>query len=108
MNRTWIDSNPREFNVGDIICDKDQSFLRLIIYKDNIALQCIGLVHCAFTENCDKHPIFPIYFNEIGICGELLKLGNLSDFSSFITKVREEVICTINNIEGYYNYIEEE
>ena len=91
----WTSDNPREFNVGDIICNKKlQDFLRLVVYVDDNALWCTGLVHCALTENCENHPIFPMYFDEIEneTYEPLLRLGNLKDYSDYIDDVHMEVL----------------
>jgi len=100
----WTSCNIKEFVAGDIICNKEkQEFLRLVVYVDDTALWCVGLVHCSLTENCNPHPIFPIYFDEIeqGVWEPLLKLGNLNDYSNYINDVHDEVLNAINNIEGY-------
>ena len=91
----WISDNPRDFNAGDIICNKAlQDFLRLIVYADDNAIWVTGLVHCSLTENCENHPIFPMYFDEIerGVYEPLLRLGNLEDYSNFISDVHMEVL----------------
>lgn len=96
MNKSrWISDNPRDFNIGDIICYKHkQDFLRLVVYVEDNALWVTGLVHCALTENCESHPIFPMYFDEIenGYCEPLLRLGNLKNYSNYINDVRMEVL----------------
>lgn len=105
MKSRWISSNPKEFVPGDIICNRDkQNFLRMVVYKDDVALWCVGFIHCAFTENNDNHPIFPIYFDEInaGIWQELIRLGNISDYNSYISRIEGEVIHAIKRIEGYF------
>ena len=104
MGSDWISKNPKDFRAGDIICNsKDQSFLRLVLYVDDVAIWAVGLVHCALTVNMDKHPIFPIYFKEIedGYVDPLLRLGNLNDYSSFVDNIQGEVKDYINTIEGY-------
>ena len=103
MNSRWISHNPKEFKVGDIICNTStQSFLRLVVYIDDIAIWCVGLVHCSFTENNKSHPLFPIYFNEIENSEEqLTKLGNLNDYAGFIKDIQNEVVDKIKKIDGY-------
>ena len=100
----WINHNPREFVAGDIICDRDlQTNLRLVLYTDDAAIWVTGFVHCAFTENNDEHPIYPMYFNEIdeGIWPKLTKLGNLNDYLAFIPRVQDEIKTNIESIENY-------
>lgn len=90
----WISHNPKEFVTGDIICDRElQDNLRLVLYTDDKAIWVTGLVHCAFTENKEKHPVYPMYFEEIneGIWPELTRLGNLKDYSEFIPRVQNEI-----------------
>lgn len=92
-NSRWMSTDYKNFKAGDIICDKEkQSFLRLIVKADDKAIWCVGLVHAALTENNDKHPIYPIYFDEIekGEWGELLRLGNLDDYKEYIERVQDE------------------
>ena len=90
---SWIDSNPRNFVPGDIICNtEDQSHLRIVIYTSKEALLVSSIVHCALTEVSKEHPIYPIFFEEIPP-KSLLKLGNLKDFSEFLEResVRDEI-----------------
>lgn len=93
---SWVSTDWKTFGPGDIICNEDkQDFTRLIVFKDDIAIYCVGLTHCALTEQNERHPIFPIYFNEIEKMEELLgdrllKLGSLSDYGRFIQRVDGE------------------
>lgn len=84
MNKNkWTSTNPKEFKIGDIICNKNnQSFLRLVLGISDEALWVSGLIHCALTPNEDVHPIYPIFFDEVG--EDLLRLGNLKDFQRFV------------------------
>lgn len=98
----WTSDNPKEFVAGDIICNKElQDFLRLVVYVDDTALWCVGLVHCSLTENDEIHPIFPMYFDEIeqGSWEQLLRIGNIKDYSNYINDVHEEVTNMIKNIK---------
>ena len=100
----WTNNNPKEFVVGDIICNKEnQDFLRLVLYVDDVAMWVTGLVHCALTEYMEQHPIFPMYFDEIENDEPLLRLGNLNDYLNFIQIVQEEIKSSIEQIEGYYS-----
>ena len=103
MKSKWTSNSPKEFVVGDIICNRaKQDFLRLVLYVDDIALWVIGFVHCALTEGMERHPIFPIYFSEIENDEPLLRLGNLNDYLNFVPNIQEEIKTEINNIENYY------
>lgn len=84
MNKNkWTSTNPKEFKIGDIICNKNnQSFLRLVLGISDEALWVSGLILCALTSNEDIHPIYPIFFDEVG--EDLLRLGNLKDFQRFV------------------------
>ena len=54
MKSKWTSNNPKEFVVGDIICNRaKQDFLRLVLYVDDIALWVTGFVHCALTEGME-------------------------------------------------------
>lgn len=100
----WINNNPKEFVPGDIVCNKEkQDFLRLIVHVDNVAIWCVGLIHCSLSENCSPHPIFPMYFDEIekGVWEPILKLGNLTDYSNYIDAVNSEVLNMIESVENY-------
>ena len=103
MDSRWMSTDPKEFTVGDIICNREkQDFLRLVVYKDEIALWCVGMVLCAFSENNNEHPVFPVYFDQIKEYEDLLRLGNLNDYAGFIDNVKKEIIRNIDNIEDYY------
>ena len=103
MKSKWTSNSPKEFVVGDIICNRaKQDFLRLVLYVDDIALWVTGFVHCALTEGMERHPIFPIYFSEIENDEPLLRLGNLNDYLNFVPNIQEEIKTEINNIENYY------
>lgn len=97
MASSWTSTDWKAFEPGDIICNKKkQDFKRLIVYKDDIALYCIGFAHCALTADAETHPIFPMYFEHLErwkeLTGEeLMKLGNLKNYSDFISQVKEEV-----------------
>ena len=100
----WTSHDPKEFVTGDIICNRKlQDFLRLVVYVDDVALWCVGLVLCSLTENNETHPLFPMYFDEIekGCWEPLLRLGNLNDYSNYISNVHDEVLKIIETIEGY-------
>lgn len=103
MNKSrWISYDPKEFVAGDIICNKElQDFIRLVVYVDDVALWCVGLVHCALSENCNPHPLFPMYFDEIekGVWEPLLRIGNLNDYSNYINSVQNEILASIKNIK---------
>ena len=60
---SWLDSNPRNFVSGDIICNtEDQSHLRIVIYTSKEALLVSSIVQCALTEGSKELPIYPIFF----------------------------------------------
>lgn len=89
----WSSTDYKSFKAGDIICYKEkQAHLQLIIKVDEKAIWCAGLVHAALTENNDKHPVYPIYFDEIekGGWDEFLRLGNLDDYKEYIERVQDE------------------
>ena len=103
MKSRWTSDNVKDFKVGDIICEKtDQSFKRLIVYVDDVAIWVTGLVHCALTENNDKHPIYPIYIDNHDETEFLLRLGNLNDFLSFVDRIQDEVKENIENMKDEY------
>ena len=90
----WISTDWKSFEVGDIICDAGkQSFLRLVVYKDEEEIWVAGFVHAALTENNDVHPVVPMKYTELekGLWGELLKLGNLKDYTEYIDRVKSEI-----------------
>ena len=100
----WICDNPKDFIRGDIICDRPkQNNLKLVLRVDNEAIWVTGLVHCAFTENYEKHPIFPIYFDELYAYEPLLKLGNLKDYSNFIDNIQKELDYIIDDCHEINN-----
>lgn len=91
----WTSDDYRDFGPGDIICNKDrQDSLRLVIKVDESSIWCTGLVHAAFTEANDTHPVYPMSFREIeeGVWDKLLRLGNLDDYKEYIARVEKE--CT--------------
>lgn len=91
----WMSHDCDTFRPGDIICRSgDQDFLRLVIKVDEDVIWCAGLVHAAFTEQADAHPVFPIYKNEIeDVWGGLTKLGNLDDYKEYVERVQDECIA---------------
>lgn len=99
----WLSSDLTQIKKGDIICNKkDQDFLRLVIYVDEVAIWCIGLVHCAFAESEKEKPIFPMYFDEIedSIWVPILRLGNLENYAQYIADIEPTIKEAINNIDG--------
>lgn len=72
-----------------------QEFLRLVVHIDDTVIWVVGLVHITLIQNQNHklHPIFPIYFEDIesGKENELLRLGNLKDFSNYVDACKEEV-----------------
>lgn len=100
MNSRWIDKNYKNFKAGDIICDEKQKELYLVIKVDTAAIWCIGFVHAAFTENMDKHPVFPMWKEDLEKGGiwdiAELKLGNLDDYKELIDRIQGECVATLN------------
>lgn len=99
---SWLDSNPRNFVPGDIICNtEDQSHLRIVVHVSKETLLVSEIVQCALTEGSKEHPIYPIFFEEISP-KSLLKLGNLKDFSEFLERasVRDEIRKMLEKMRG--------
>lgn len=100
----WKHYDMSKVKAGDIIVNgREQTNPLVVLRVDDSAIWVIGLVHCSFCENMERHPIFPLYRDEIvEILVEPMVLGNLTDYTEFIERIQTEIDESIKGIDGYF------